>query len=90
LLWTLTAVGAENWREGLIILSGFNDLWIEYPELYRDTHVEVIDPETGRLLLSERVPQALAGVTNDGLAIGRRYPEGEPYQVDLWRLSLVR
>ncbi len=90
LLWTLTSVGAAEWHEGLVVLSGFNDVWVEYPELFRDTHIEVIDPETGRLLLSERVPQALGGVTNDGFVVGRRYPEGEPYQVDLWRLRLAR
>lgn len=90
LLWTVSAVGAEKWHEGLVVLPGFNDLWIEYPEQFWDSHIEVIDPSTGRLLLSERVPQALGRFTNDGLVIGRRYPEGEFYQVDLWKLELVR
>jgi hypothetical protein len=90
LLWTLTSVAAEDWGEGLTMLSGYNDTWIEYPEKVYDAYIEVIDPDTGSLLLSERVPQALGGVTNDGLAIGRRYPEGEPYQIDLWKLRLVR
>jgi len=90
LLWTLTSVATEDWGEGLTMLSGYNDVWIEYPEKVYDAYIEVIDPDTGSLLLSERVPQALGGVTNDGLAIGRRYPEGEPYQIDLWKLRLVR
>lgn len=90
LLWSISTVGAEQWHEGLVVLSGFNDLWIEYPEKFWDSHIEVIDPVTGLTLLSERVPQALGGLTNDGLIVGRRYPEGEVYQVDLWRLKLQR
>lgn len=90
LLWTVSAVAAEKWHEGLVVLPGFNDLWIEYPEQFWDSIIEVIDPSTGQLLLSERVPQALGRFTNDGLVIGRRYPEGEFYQVDLWKLELVR
>lgn len=54
-----------------------------------DTIVEVIDPETGELVASERLPQYLLDFLDDQHVYGYRLsPDGNPL-IDVWRLRLV-
>jgi len=62
LLWVLIMVHSPEW----------SDLWEDdmarggLPSKLFDTQVEVVDPETGRLLLSEMIPHPANGFVGDG------------------------
>ena len=54
------------------------------------TRVEVIDPITGRLLVSRRLPFYAVAATDDGeYAAYRQDEDGVPY-LDIWRVQLVQ
>lgn len=89
LLWVLVAVAAEGWRDAIHMTSG-GDLALHDSERYRDTIIEVLDPNTQTLLVSTRVPHVLVGFTNDGLIIGNASNEVDGDSVELWRAILNR
>jgi len=88
LLWVLATVGAEDWRDALYV-GDDQELVVLDRERLNDTFIEVIEPSTGRLLFSKKVPQELVAFTNDGLMVGNTEDETGPV-VDLWRATLVR
>ncbi len=93
LLWTSTAIPADDWREAARgtthpnqpALSG-----IPETESYYQSRVEVIHPGTGEVLGGVDIDALVKGFTSDGIAYAEaRSPAGEPV-VRLWRLTLVR
>jgi hypothetical protein len=90
LLWTVTLVAGESWKDGLYRDPEWdNEIVVFDTELLYDSYIEAIDPATGRLLVSEKIPQSTAGFTNDGLLIGLRDPADDVPQIELWRPQLA-
>lgn len=67
-LWVLIAVADENWRSALRPpAAGERHTTVIDEQRYRDTVIEVLDPESGRLLASIRLPQHIKQFISDGL-----------------------
>lgn len=54
-------------------------------ERRRDTIVEVIDPDRGLVLRSQRFPWVGTGFTNDGLIVSERKDDSGVTVLDVWR-----
>ena len=78
LIWTLATVADPEWAPvehvGLIV-----------DERRRDTIVEVIDPDRGLVLRSQRFPWVGTGFTNDGLIVSERKADSGVTVLDVWR-----
>ena len=96
-LWVLTQVAQPDWKKYLSQAAGRDGEagggWIiggVTKNTGYDTMVEVIDLKTGRLLVSQRLDQAMWKMFEGGLA----YSDGEDEQlasyVDIWRLQLIQ
>ena len=55
-----------------------------------DTMLEVIDPKTGRLVTSQRFPQALLGIIDDDHVFGMGIDRDGDLEVRVWRMRLIR
>lgn len=92
-LWVLIGVADEDWRDGLGLRPGVYGRERILPtsdEKYYDTIIEVIDPETGFLLATERVPERLRRLKPGGYAASyREDEEGYPF-IDIWRVRIER
>jgi hypothetical protein len=86
-LWVLVLVPAEDWRDGLVSREWGWDI-----DVYRafDQILEVIDPESGELLVSRRFPDHdFIGFLGDDMVVSYREDEmGYPF-LDIWRIALV-
>lgn len=91
-LWTLARVGARDWAQGLRIETNdppgtrfyVPDRW----ERVYDSVIELIDPNTGLLVVSERVPKYLITFVGDNLVVGyHEDDEGFPF-LDVWRVEV--
>lgn len=99
LLWVMTAVADPRYREGLRprqrVHSSDQAAWAmaDY-DRYFDTMVDVIDPDTGRLVVSQRVDQslmfALHPVRRGMLAGGIRILGSGHQLVVVYRLTLAQ
>jgi hypothetical protein len=90
LLWVLIRVADANWRASLQRYeTGEGSFW-EPGTLdgAYDTYVEVIDPTRQLVVASQRLPIALAGFLNNGLAFSEEVVAGRT-QVVVWRLRAV-
>lgn len=95
-VWTLVQVPDANWRDAPELPSSARALATGEPppppppsalDRRYDSIVEVIDPETGRLLASSRVDPMLTQLLPDGYAASYRQDEiGNPF-VDIWQFD---
>jgi hypothetical protein len=83
LVWTQIRVADMRWRPG--VPYSYSHLDRHY-----DTIVEVIDPEDGELLGSERLTGFGHGFTNDGLIITHREGDSGAIVVDVFRATLTQ
>ena len=93
LLWAIVLVPDSNWAEGLSASpvrgeGGTAIYQTEDPERVMDSYIEVMDPRSGRLLLSRRFDGLFTFLINDTLVgkateIGEGVPAVEVYQVHL-------
>jgi len=88
LLWTLVGVASEDWRSGIHTRDD-GELELTARDAYRDTIIEIIDPSTFELLVSERLDEDITGFTNDGLMISNVGSNANP-SVELLRAELHR
>ncbi|MEX2283065.1 MAG: 6-bladed beta-propeller [Gemmatimonadota bacterium] len=84
LVWTLCRVADQNWRPATE--SGR----MTARDKFYDTIVEVIDPVSGQLLGSQRLPGYAHFFTNDGLVVTHQEGEEGIMLIDVWRPSLKR
>jgi hypothetical protein len=86
-LWVLVLVAAEDWREGLVSREWGWDI-----DVYRafDQILEIIDPESGELLMSRRFSDHdFIGFLGDDMIVSYREDEmGYPF-LDIWRIALA-
>lgn len=93
-IWTVSRIADEGWRDGLGSVQGATGgravgVPIGTRNDYYDSVIEVIDPESGRLIASSRVDPSLVFISDDGYAASYREDEfGIPF-VDVWRLTVV-
>jgi hypothetical protein len=93
-LWAVSFVADSQWAEGLSSQpvegeGGIRFYRTEYPEKTLDTMIEVIDPVTGRLLVSRRFDGLYPHLISDSL-IGRTvYDESGIPAVEIYRVSLT-
>lgn len=67
-LWVLIAVADEEWRSAMRPPgAGERHATVIDEQRYRDTVIEVLDPESGRLLASIRLPQHIKQFISDDL-----------------------
>lgn len=91
-LLVLATIAGENWQEGLEIEGdqrGERSVRVRNFELLYDSRLDVIDTETGRLIVSQKLPQYLVGFTNRGDLVGYRTGAADIPYIDLWRMSVV-
>lgn len=78
LIWTLVTLADAEWAPvdhvGLIV-----------NERRYDTIIEVIDPDRGLVLRSQRFPWVGTGFTNDGLIVSERKDDSGVTVLDVWR-----
>lgn len=91
-LLVLATVAGENWEEGVERVGdqrGERSVRVRNLELLYDSRLDIIDPETGRLVVSQRLPQNLVGFTNRGDLVGYRSGAADIPYIDLWGVSVV-
>jgi hypothetical protein len=92
-IWTASLVADSQWVEGLSkepLRGEGGTLYYrtEDPEAARDTYLEIVDPISGRLLVSRRFDGLYDYLINDSL-IGRRvYDENGIPAVEIYRVTL--
>jgi hypothetical protein len=89
-LWTVVWVPAPRWEEGLREGPGVGGMpgpvVSDYSKLY-DSVVEVIDPETGRVVRSQRFDVAFSGFVRDGLLFADYVSDAPDFQIGIWEIS---
>lgn len=88
LLWVTVFIADPNWRDA-IELGGSHGFQIADRDGYRDTVIDVIDPEAGTLMASRRIPQVLRQFVDAGLVGQTVYEDDLTPRFVVWRLSLV-
>lgn len=91
-LWVLASVAGENWQEGLEREGdqrGEQAIRVRDHELLYDSWLDIIDPESGHLIVSQRLPHYLVGFTNRGDLVGYRTGAADVPFIDLWRVSVM-
>ena len=78
LMWTLVKLADAEWAP-LENVRAFGD------ETYWDTIIEVIDPDLGGVLRSQRFPWVGDGFTSDGLIVSERKDDSGVTVLDVWR-----
>jgi hypothetical protein len=92
-VWTVSLVADSQWVEGLSkepVRGEGGTIYYrtEDPEAARDTYLEILDPVSGRLLVSRRFDGLYDYLINDSL-IGRRvYDENGVPAVEIYRVTL--
>ncbi len=92
LIWVFTAVGARDWRQNIVprkpmegIAPGFEPTSLS--GIY-DTMVEIIDPDTRRVLVSQRVDGLVWGMLSDSLIFSDAQDEDGFPTYQLWRVDV--
>lgn len=91
LLWVLIQVPDPRWRDHL------EEFRTPEGKVYRptdrdavyDTYVEVINPATGEVLASQRLPMNLTEFVEDGLVFSSRHSNRDDV-IQVWQLRLVQ
>ncbi|HEX6939220.1 MAG TPA: 6-bladed beta-propeller [Longimicrobiales bacterium] len=90
-LWVAVWVPDTNWKAGLgEKVNGPEGPYYRIVDHSRllDTMFEVIDPRTGRLVMSQRLPQMVIAFLNDETIAGYRTDDdGIPF-IDIWRVRI--
>ena len=84
-LWVMGAVPKEDWEPSPDNYGG-----LQLDALNLDTMIEVIDPETGTLLASQRFPWIGAQFANDGSIVAYRTDANGVMVLDVRRATLTR
>ena len=85
-LWVRTVVADPNWRRA-VQRGGPHGYTVQDYDGYRDTVIEVIDPQRGRVLASRRFPMMVDLLGEDRLGTVMTGPDDVPRYV-VWRLRL--
>ena len=91
LVWTMTRVAVENWKPSAKPSPEGKERPVPSVNVYdqnSDVILEVIDPRTGALIVSQRFPQYLQAFINGGLLYSLRETEEGDIRVDVWRATL--
>lgn len=89
-LWVALSVAAPRWREAIEIVKspdGPMTYNVKSIDDFMDSVIEVIDPETGKLLASAKRPELMYGLIDDRVMASVR-KTGDSHFVDLWRVTL--
>jgi len=91
LLWVLLTVPDGRWRQALTIDSrgGRPAPWPGRWKMYVDTFIEVIDPSSGDLIISERVDEFFFKFLGDGLLASFEEREGFEGAIGVWRVEIT-
>jgi hypothetical protein len=90
LLWVLIWVADARWKsavESRGTIQGQQRYNATSPDGYYDTVIEILDPEQNRLVLSQRIPQALYSFVGSDEAVSYRDTGGGAF-IDVWTLAL--
>lgn len=96
LIWVLINVASPSWRTAADfreMRATRTDSLIDTPQhmdRLLNTVIEVIDPATGSLLASKRLPAALNRILDDQHAMGLRQLRRREWEADLWTFRLER
>lgn len=83
-LWTVSWIADAAWKAAPRATLRLHDL-----VRYADTMIEVLDPATGRLIVSQRFPEVLLGPYPGGLWYTARRDRDGRHLVDVWRIVLT-
>jgi hypothetical protein len=92
-LWVLVTIGDPGWADHLepyILPDGRN---LPQPASWDgvyDTIVEVFDPDSGKLLATQRIPVMLIGHVEGDLVISRSETPKGGFQLRVWRMALTQ
>lgn len=91
LLWTVVWVPADDWRDGLAAGEGPQGqpgaVVSDYSRLY-DTVIEVIDPDAGRVIRSQRFDVPFWGFVEDGRAYAlENVNDGADVRISVWEIE---
>ncbi|MFS8636691.1 MAG: 6-bladed beta-propeller [Gemmatimonadota bacterium] len=89
-LWVAVWVADTNWKAGIGKMENGPEgsYYIADHSRLLDTMLEVIDPRTGRLVMSQRVPQfVVAFLSDEMIASYRADDDGVPF-IDIWRMRI--
>lgn len=84
-VWVLLAVAKEGWKPSPENFGPLSTHWLNL-----DTMVEVIDPDSGELVASQRFPWIASAFTNNGSLVSYREDADGIMVLDIWRPELVR
>jgi len=90
-LWVAVTVADSRWRSNLRRETGPDgpQVFPKAVERVYDTILEMIDPGTGRLIVSERLDQKISGFVDANRVFGFRLTPDGGERLDIWRLRLV-
>lgn len=89
-LWVMVQVAGKEWRKGVIAGASGHDGRVVDWNAYYDTVIEVIDPDTGRLLQTTRLPLAFNAFVDDDLISTVVLDEAAVPHLTIWRLRLLQ
>lgn len=89
LLWVMISVADNDWKRG--VRSGGSDHGgrIDDWNLYYDTILEVINPESGELIQSQRFPLAFSNFVDDDLIGAVELTDAAVPILSVWRVRLT-
>jgi hypothetical protein len=91
LIWVLVSVPGERWEEGIghgRDLYGGTTARVLHPDLYWDTVVEVINPESAEVVARARLPQHIERFAGQGLAVSEEIDAGAEPRIVVWSLQI--
>jgi hypothetical protein len=94
-LWVYTSVSDEKWRADRRLRGQELSALVNrrYRSRFFDTIIDVIDPESGALITSRRISDAISGgfASTDGRYVFTRWEdEVGMVRIDIWRVRLVQ
>ncbi|HEX6939219.1 MAG TPA: hypothetical protein VF158_07380 [Longimicrobiales bacterium] len=94
-LWVMVLVAGKEWRKEVVAGgsghggSGHGGRVVDW-NAYHDTVIEAIDPETGRLLQTTRLPLAFNAFVDDDLISTVVLDEADVPHLTVWRVRLLQ
>jgi hypothetical protein len=83
-------VAGSDWRDYDVIVGPGHPMTLELMDKLYDTLIEVVDPNTGRLIASQRLPFYNRGFVGENVIARRRMLESGLIVIDIWQLALTR
>jgi hypothetical protein len=90
LLWLNSVVTDPDWRKHFEEIKAENPRSLPWDGRFYNTMIEIIDPNTGKLLTSQRLPFFNWGFAGEKLIASRRTLESGLVVIDIWQLTLSR